>query len=1216
MRRHLSRAWWLSIILLLLLAILLTATRLLLQNIDHFRPDIQRYLARQLGVELHLGRLSGRWSQAYPVLEIADVQLRASVEAGAEGYLALEHVLLEFDPFGSLLAGVPVFQRFEITGVTGRLQQRDGAWLQRQNTPPPPYQAPRTGTSAHAWQQVLALLLSQPYALIKDAEFVLIPEQGSPLVVSPADFELENTLHEHRLSGVVRMPQLGDETELDLVLETTDRLDQDPLSARYRAYLDVRSLGPRLAQVLYPQLGIRTMQLDTRLWLDISRRRLERAQAQVDLSGFSMEQPWPVPDSLSAQLSMQPAGGRRYQLQVNRLRVANGDAMLVLPQLVAGIAWPLSASDELELGVAALDLGELVNWYTAAAPEGDAVASILRELDPGGEIKNLRIDKRADEAWRDLVAVADIEAVGVSAWHGAPGLKGVTGRLEAGLAGGQIDLVSTDFAMQFPDLFPDEWHYQQASGRVRWILDSRTVRVSSERLQLKDEQVRAAGRFSIDLPLDHERQSELVLMIGMTDSDGRQAPGYTPEREVGSGLHRWLRSAIRSGHLRQGGLLLRTGTRRLPEPRAPVVQLFLDIADGSLDYQAGWPEIRAADLFVLVRDAGLVINIAKGQLLNTRIETGWAYLAPAGRELQIEAQLNGPIEDVDHVLKQTPLAELLGNSIQRWQLSGGQASTRLGLRIPLHQQAAPGVSVSSRLKQVRLASGDAGIEIDDVQGRIRFDTGTGLRADKLSGIFLQQPVTAQIEPTAVGHSVHLLGSAGTGALAEWLQWPVLSLASGELDWQGELGFCADPTCNRLTLESTLTGVELALPGRLVKRAEQAAPLSVELALSPDTRLARAEIQLPVAGSEQALNVLARPGEANRIGIRLGHPLVAGQVILPSGQSEQPLELELDHLSLELFRPAAASGLDDVRQPVVANAEPASVQEEAAGRFDISAVPAMDIHVGQLNWADKPLGDWRFQLRPVEAGLRIAGLEARLEQLMLRGEAHWHRQPDGLTALTLKIAADDVGVLFERWGYAKVMETSDVKGTLQLQWPGAPWAFDLRQLAGEFSFATGQGRLIESADSSNFLRVFGILNFNSLGRRLRLDFSDLLQKGVSYDRILGDYVIEQGVARTRRPLSIEGPSANMQLEGQVDIAAEQLDLAVEVALPLTSNAPFAAVLLGAPQVAGAAFVIDKLIGDKLQRFSTLKYTLKGHWDEPDMQLQSPQDELRTPPVPVP
>jgi uncharacterized protein YhdP len=164
-----------------------------------------------------------------------------------------------------------------------------------------------------------------------------------------------------------------------------------------------------------------------------------------------------------------------------------------------------------------------------------------------------------------------------------------------------------------------------------------------------------------------------------------------------------------------------------------------------------------------------------------------------------------------------------------------------------------------------------------------------------------------------------------------------------------------------------------------------------------------------------------------------------------------------------------------------------------------------------------------------------------------------------------------------------------------------------RLDGELQFSSRKGRLIETADSTNLLRLFGILNFNSLPRRLRLDFSDLLKKGISFDRLNGHYRVEQGVATTVEPLVMTGPSANLSVQGRVDLTTKTLDNQVEIALPISGNASLAAVLLGAPQVAGAVFVIDKLIGDRLERFSTLRYRLKGSWDDPEPELLSGSEE---------
>ncbi|MFC6669498.1 AsmA-like C-terminal region-containing protein [Marinobacterium aestuariivivens] len=74
-----------------------------------------------------------------------------------------------------------------------------------------------------------------------------------------------------------------------------------------------------------------------------------------------------------------------------------------------------------------------------------------------------------------------------------------------------------------------------------------------------------------------------------------------------------------------------------------------------------------------------------------------------------------------------------------------------------------------------------------------------------------------------------------------------------------------------------------------------------------------------------------------------------------------------------------------------------------------------------------------------------------------------------------------------------------------------------------------------------------------------------------------------------------------MTGQLDVVAETVNQEMEVTLPLTSNIPLAAILLGAPQVAGAVFLIDKLIGDKLEKVTTIRYQLSGDWDEPEVSI---------------
>src|SRR5690606_15256613 len=116
----------------------------------------------------------------------------------------------------------------------------------------------------------------------------------------------------------------------------------------------------------------------------------------------------------------------------------------------------------------------------------------------------------------------------------------------------------------------------------------------------------------------------------------------------------------------------------------------------------------------------------------------------------------------------------------------------------------------------------------------------------------------------------------------------------------------------------------------------------------------------------------------------------------------------------------------------------------------------------------------------------------------------------------------------------------------------------------------------------------------IGRRLRLDFSDLFGKGLSYDRIKGELSATEGVYLTKEPITITGPSSNLELDGRLDMVRDRIDAKLLVTLPVSNNLPLAALIAGAPAIGGALFVVDKLLGDRVARFASVQYKVEGPW----------------------
>ena len=57
----------------------------------------------------------------------------------------------------------------------------------------------------------------------------------------------------------------------------------------------------------------------------------------------------------------------------------------------------------------------------------------------------------------------------------------------------------------------------------------------------------------------------------------------------------------------------------------------------------------------------------------------------------------------------------------------------------------------------------------------------------------------------------------------------------------------------------------------------------------------------------------------------------------------------------------------------------------------------------------------------------------------------------------------------------------------------------------------------------------------------------------------------------------------------------------VTLPVTQNITVVSLLLGQPYIAGAAYLFDKLLGSRVEQFASLRYEIKGSFNEPEVKL---------------
>ncbi|MFJ4196678.1 YhdP family protein [Pseudomonas sp. NPDC089534] len=273
--------------------------------------------------------------------------------------------------------------------------------------------------------------------------------------------------------------------------------------------------------------------------------------------------------------------------------------------------------------------------------------------------------------------------------------------------------------------------------------------------------------------------------------------------------------------------------------------------------------------------------------------------------------------------------------------------------------------------------------------------------------------------------------------------------------------------------------------------------------------------------------------------------------------------------------------------------------------DPKKIPALDITVNQLFQGEDLVGGWSLKVRPTAKGIALSNLDLGLKGILLQGSGGWEGTP-GNTSSWYKgrIGGKNLADVLKGWGFAPSVTSEEFHMDVDGRWPGSPAWLATKRFSGTLDASLNKGQFVEVEGGAQALRVFGLLNFNSIGRRLRLDFSDLFGKGLSYDRVKGLLVATNGVYVTREPILLTGPSSNIELNGTLDLVGDQVDARLLVTLPVTNNLPIAALIVGAPAVGGALFLIDKLIGDRVARFASVKYTVKGPWKEPKITFDKP------------
>ncbi|CAC9489052.1 FIG006388: Possible exported protein [uncultured Gammaproteobacteria bacterium] len=170
---------------------------------------------------------------------------------------------------------------------------------------------------------------------------------------------------------------------------------------------------------------------------------------------------------------------------------------------------------------------------------------------------------------------------------------------------------------------------------------------------------------------------------------------------------------------------------------------------------------------------------------------------------------------------------------------------------------------------------------------------------------------------------------------------------------------------------------------------------------------------------------------------------------------------------------------------------------------------------------------------------------------------------------------------------------------------APWNMSYQNITGYLDMNVKKG--VFTDQDPHIGRILSLLNIQSIAKRLSLNFSDVTNKGFTYESIATQVRLKNAIAKIE-DFNLEALSSNIVLTGQSHINDKQYDLMAKVTPAISDAVPIATYLAGGGLIGLGVWAIDKtLFGGKLinkavDKVAAFEYKITGAWDKPIIKEQ--------------
>jgi uncharacterized protein (TIGR02099 family) len=331
---------------------------------------------------------------------------------------------------------------------------------------------------------------------------------------------------------------------------------------------------------------------------------------------------------------------------------------------------------------------------------------------------------------------------------------------------------------------------------------------------------------------------------------------------------------------------------------------------------------------------------------------------------------------------------------------------------------------------------------------------------------------------------------------------------------------------------------------------------------------------------------AHAGKLWAIGVRGRN--TEGSITVPDVLSaDTPLKLDMQRLWLQETDPASGDGRADPRE-----------------------LPPVQADIADFSLGDMKLGRLRAEFSQRGDGVVVEPLRMESEHFSISGNGTWVVADGDVdqqrSELRLQLDSGNIKSTLAALGYDPVIEGERANITLDLFWPGPPSENFPTIAGGRVVIALQNGQVLP-VDPGSGGRLLGLLSVATLPRRLGLDFSDVTNEGLAFDKVNGEFRFDNGTAFTCN-LVLDGPSTDIGIVGAVSFPDRSYNQ-VAVVRPHVTDVLALGAVAGGPVIGGAVVLVSQIFRQSLGSFGESYYRVSGNWDKPEvLKVQRDQVDL--------